>query len=501
MMEKNTDPSLASSEKNTGSNLAISKKPRRLALTAGRLITTALLVAAVVSVAWPGAGQAAVGTPLNFTSATFSTGASPSAVKIGDLDGDGLNDIAVVTLQGNLQLFFNHGAGTFDRVSLNGLWPAGSNPLDIAIGDLNGDGRNDIAVAFTTQRGSVSVLLNQGSRAFAAPVNYELCGASSGVAIGDLNGDGRNDLVDISQCSKAGVLLNNGQGSFTYNGAYGSGYGSRAIALGDFNGDGIKDIAYINNGLGSGKASNVSVMLNLGNGSFGADMWNYVGDGPNDLTIGDFDGDGSADIAIADEYFSEIWILFNDGSGTFNGYSEFNGGDTPRRITSADFNGDGRLDLAVTSQVTNRLSVFINQGNYNFSSPIGFNVGQAPVAIAAGKLDGDALPDLVAVNQGSGTITVLFSASSAPPPPPPPPPQITLTVSTRTTNKARQVNLQWNGATSSNVDIYRNGSRIATVSNTGSYTDQFNVRARGTYTYKVCMAGGQACSNNAAISF
>jgi len=76
-----------------------------------------------------------------------------------------------------------------------------------------------------------------------------------------------------------------------------------------------------------------------------------------------------------------------------------------------------------------------------------------------------------------------------------------LTVSTRTANKARQVNLSWSGATGSSIDIYRNGSRIATVPNNGSYTDQFNQRARGTYTYKVCTAGGQTCSNNATISF
>lgn len=500
-MEKNTDSGLASSEKNTGSLRPIHKKPRRFAVTAGRLTMTALLVAAVVSVAWPSYGRAATATLPSYNSATLSAGASPSAAAIGDLDGDGLKDIAVVNLQGNLQLFFNHGAGVFERVSFNSLWPAGSNTLDVAIGDLNGDGRNDLAVAFSTQKGSVSVLLNQGNRIFAAPVNYELCGASSGLAIGDLDGDGDMDIVDISQCSTAGVLLNNGQGSFTYKGAYGSGYGSRAVALGDFNGDGFKDVAYINNGLGMGKASNVTVMLNLGNGSFGADLWNYVGDGPNDLTIGDFDGDGSADLAIADEYFSEIWILFNNGSGTFNaGYSEFSGGDTPRRIISADFNGDGRLDLAVTSQGTNRLSLFINQGNYNFSAPIGFNVGQAPVDVAAGNLDGDALPDLVTVNQGSGTITVLFSAAGSPPPPPPPP-QITLTVSTRIINKTRQVNLHWSGATGASVDVYRNGSRIATVSNNGNYTDQFNQRARGTYTYKICMAGGQTCSNNATISF
>src|SRR6185369_10889744 len=117
----------------------------------------------------------------------------------------------------------------------------------------------------------------------------------------------------------------------------------------------------------------------------------------------------------------------------------------------------------------------------------------------AGNLDADSVPDLVAVNQGSGTITVLFSAAGSAPPPPPS--QITLTVSTRSTKQGRLVDLKWGGAAGSSIDIYRNGNRVGTVSNTGSYTDQFDKRAKGTFTYKVCVAGTQTCSNQAAVSF
>src|SRR4030095_94519 len=119
--------------------------------------------------------HAQVESQLSYRTAAFSAGANPSAAKIGDLDGDTLNDIAVVNLQGSLQLFFNNGAGSFDRVSLNGLWPSNSSTLGVDIGDLNGDQRNDIAVAFSTQQGAVSVLLNQGNRNFAPPASYNSC--------------------------------------------------------------------------------------------------------------------------------------------------------------------------------------------------------------------------------------------------------------------------------------------------------------------------------------
>lgn len=487
-------------EKNTGSSSAISEKRLLSAVTVGRFIATALLVSAVVFMALPDSMSAQTGSLPSYKTASFSAGTYPSAARIGDLDGDGRNDIAVVNIQGSLQLFFNNGAGSFARVSLNGLWPSSSNTNDLDIGDLNGDGRNDIAVAFSTQSGAVSVLFNQGNRTFAAPVNYNSCNASSGVAIGDLDQDGDNDLADISQCSKSGILLNNGQGSFAFKGAYGSGSASKSIALADFNRDGFKDIAYVN------QTSNgtVTVMLNNKNGTFAPPSFHFAGDLPDALTVGDFDGDGTTDIAIANAYFSQIIVLFNSINGGFPGYSELGAGDTPSTITSADFNGDGRPDLAVTSWGNNNLSIIMNQGAYNFAAPVSFYVGQSPVDIAAGNLDGDSLPDLVSVNQGSGSITVLFSAASAqpqPPPPPPPPPQITLTVSKRSTSKAKFADLKWSGATSSRVDIYRNGSRIATVSNSGSYTDQFSSRTRGTFTYKVCLAGMQECSKEAATSF
>ncbi len=483
-------------EENTQLSSIISQKQKRL--VARRLIVIALLVAGVVFLDTRDSACPQAQSQPYYSTVTFSAGANPSAVKIGDLDGDGLNDIVVVNLNGSMQLFFSKGAGSFERISLNGLWPSGAKTLDVDIGDLNRDGRNDLAVAFSTPTGAISVLFNQGNRQFSAPVNYDSCGNSNGVAIGDLNLDGNNDLADIGQCSKAGVLLNSGQGTFTFSGAYGSGSDSRSILLADFNRDGFKDIAYINNGVGTNGSA--TVLFNKGNGTFGDPMWLYAGDLPDDLTAGDFNGDGNTDIAIANSYYSQVIMLFGSSDGSFSGgYSEFGGVDSPSSIVSGDFNGDGRLDYAVTSWSTGQLSVFTNRDGYSFAGAGTFSVGQTPVAIAAGKLDGDSLPDLVAVNQGSGTITVLFSAAGSPPPPPPS--QITLTVSTRSTKQGRLVDLKWSGATGSSVDIYRNGNRIATVSNTGSYTDQFDKRAKGTFTYKVCVTGTQTCSNQAAVSF
>jgi hypothetical protein len=481
-------------EKDTRLRKATIGKQTRSAVVVARFMSMALLAAGVIAAALAGSIRTQAESQLSYGSTTLSAGNNPSASKVGDLDGDGLNDIAVVNLQGSLQLFFNNGAGSFERTSSNGLWSSSASTLDMDIGDLNGDGRNDIAVAFSTQTGSISVLLNQGSRTFAGPVNYSICSSSRGVAIGDLDQDGDNDLADISECSKAGVLLNNGLGSFGLKGTFGAGSASKSIALADFNRDGLKDIVYVNNGNAS-----ITIILNSGNGTFGSPAWYYVGDLPDDLAVGDFNGDGGPDIAVALSYYSQVYILFGDGNGSFFGYSEMYGGDTPDGIASADLNADGRTDLAVISRGNNKLSVLLNQGSYSFAEPVPFTVGQFPVDVTSGDVDGDGLQDLVAVNQGSGTITVLSSAGAPAPPPGSSP--ITLTVSTRTTRTARLVDLRWGGATGSSVDIYRNGSRIATVSNNGSYADQLDKRAKGSFTYKVCVAGGQPCSSDAAVSF
>ncbi len=428
---------------------------------------------------------------------TFNAGSNPTAAKIGDLDGDGLNDIAVVNQQGSLQIFYNGGGGSFQQVSLNNLWPPNSQTLGVDIGDINGDGKNDIVVAFTGANGTVSVLRNLGGRTFAAPVNYDVCSNSNSVAIGDLDRDGDNDLVTTGQCAKAAVLLNTGTGVFSTGGAFGSGSSSKAIALADFNRDGWLDIAFLNATTGG----RVDVLLNQRNGTFAFHMSLFAGDLPYDFTVGDFDGDGSPDIAISNNYLGEVIVIFNDLAGNFTtGYFEAENAGYPTGIVTGDFNGDGRLDIACADGgFMNTVKVMLNQGNYMFSSFVDLPGGQAAVELAAGRLDSDLLTDLVTVNQSAGTITVLLSTNPQPPPPPPPV-SIYLTATARKTGPNHFVDLRWYGATGDQVDVERNGAKIATVPNSsnGFYTDSLG-KLRGSFTYRVCIPGG--CSNYATVAF
>ncbi len=88
------------------------------------------------------------------------------------------------------------------------------------------------------------------------------------------------------------------------------------------------------------------------------------------------------------------------------------------------------------------------------------------------------------------------------PTPTPTPGQITLSARGYKVQGQQRVDLSWNGATSNNIDVYRNGVLVATVPNIpGFYTDHIGARGKGTYTYRVCDAGTQNCSNQVTVRF
>jgi hypothetical protein len=346
--------------------------------------------------------------PLSFAAAaSFAVGTNPQAVAVGDFNGDGKDDLATANWgSDNVSVLLNNGSGGFaapvDHV-------VGTNPCSVAVGDFNGDGKADLAVA-NVNSNNVSVLLNNGSGGFAAHVDYAVGTNPQAVAVGDFNGDGKDDLaVANSWSDSVSVLPNNGSGGFATAVDHAVGSHPYSVAVADFNSDGKGDLATANWGSG-----NVSILLNDGSGGFAAHVDFVVGavdSYPNMVAAGDLNGDGSKDLAVVNG--GHVSALLNNGSGGFAAHVDYAVGTSPRSVAVGDFSLDGKADLAVANSnyVSSTVSVLLNNGSGGFAAPVDYAVGNSPGSVAVGDFNGDLRADLVTANFGGSDVSVLLNTT------------------------------------------------------------------------------------------
>jgi hypothetical protein len=227
----------------------------------------------------------------------------------------------------------------------------------VAAGDLNGDGRLDLAVANQGDN-TVSVLLGNGNGTFQHQVTYPVGSFPVSVAVGDFSGDSKLDLAVVNnQNNTVGVLLGNGNGTFQSQVSFPVGSSPYSMAVGDFNGDGKQDIAVPSFG-----STTVSVLLGKGDGTFQPQVSYPVGTAPDAVAVGDFNGDTKPDVAVANFNSNTVGVLLGNGNGTFQPQVSFPVGSAPARMAVGDFNGDGKQDLAVANESSNTVSVLLNGG-------------------------------------------------------------------------------------------------------------------------------------------
>ncbi|MDO8493594.1 MAG: FG-GAP-like repeat-containing protein [bacterium] len=340
------------------------------------------------------------------TRVTYGVGTTPHGVSVGDIDGDGKNDIVAANNGGTtISVLRNLGSGTFaTKVD----YTVGTNPAYVAITDLNGDGKADLAVT-NFGSASVSILINNGNGTFASKVDYTASTNAFGIAAGDLNGDGKNDLAVVNfGDTKMSVFINNGNGTFAPRVDYAEDTGAYQVALGDINGDGRADIVVANNTVDS-----VSVFINNGNGVFAAKVEVTAGDAPSDVTLGDINGDNIIDIAVTNYNAGTLSILINKGDGTFATKVDYTTGVNPYEMILHDINGDDDPDIVVVNQTGDTASVFINLGGGTFSAQVTYPIGADTRGVAGGDLNGDGKVDIVSGSFGSSNVSVLMNQSSA----------------------------------------------------------------------------------------
>jgi hypothetical protein len=290
---------------------------------------------------------------------------------------------------------------------------AGQYPFSVAVGDFNGDGIPDLAVANAASN-NVSVLLGNGDGTFQAPRNFPAGSGPRSVAVGDFNGDGILDLAVVGYDQyyhhydeTVRVLLGNGDGSFQAPRTFNAGSGPLSVAIGDFNGDGVQDLAVANWGdPAHGVAGGVSVLLGNGDGSFQAPLHlsvGTIGQPPESVAVGDFNGDGIQDLAVGSS--ERVSVLLGNGDGTFQNSVNYTGPFFNNGLVVADLNGDGVPDLATTGG--NTVNVLVGNGDGTFHRPVTYYDGTINYSVAVGDFNGDGVPDLAVAGYGD-TVSVLL---------------------------------------------------------------------------------------------
>jgi hypothetical protein len=343
-------------------------------------------------------------------------GADPVGLVAADFNGDGLPDLAQADAGSNdVHVLLSAGADTFrDTIQANGTlvagqsYPVGDRPSALVVGDFNGDGVPDLAVANAGDN-DVSILLGAGDGTFhevtdaAGHPLRPAAGADPGaLAVGDFNGDGIPDLaVADAGTDTITILLGKGDGTFQALTPFpvpaAPGQHLTALTTADFDGDGRADLAVALDG----SPGHVVVFLGNGDGTFRAGQDATVGNDPVALAAADFNRDGLPDLATADAGSGTVSILRGLGGGQFALAESAAVGGTPGALTTGDLNNDGNVDLAGADAASGDVSVLLGKGDGAFQAPERLAFGRSPVAVVATDLDGDGSVDLVTALPGA----------------------------------------------------------------------------------------------------
>jgi hypothetical protein len=251
--------------------------------------------------------------------------------------------------------------------------------------------------------GQVNILLGKGDGTFLPAVPYGPYTDSFSLALGDFNRDGSLDIA-VGDVAAGSLLLGNGDGTFRAGNSIG-GTNVVAFAVADFNHDHNLDLAIACN-----SCSAVQFFTGDGHGAFTFQSSYATATPPIALVAKDFNGDGIADVAIADEAVNNLgsnMTVLESSAGGFVA-TQYTYGKEPRSIVAADLNHDGKSDIVTANEFNGTVDVFVNSGKGVFLKPRILADGALTAgSVAVGDLNGDKKPDLI-VTDGLNAVRVLM---------------------------------------------------------------------------------------------
>ncbi|MCU0426182.1 MAG: FG-GAP-like repeat-containing protein [Candidatus Kapabacteria bacterium] len=283
---------------------------------------------------------------------------------------------------------------------------AGTQPRSVATADFNKDGYLDLCVA-NEGSNNLSLLLGAAGGVFGAPTTIMLPGftSPSQIIAADFDNNGNIDIA-VSCNPDVGVLMGNGLGGFSGLTAYSlSPIAPRySLAASDMNGDGALDLIVTSVGAGG----NVSVLPNLGNGTFAPQLSSPVVTNAFSVAVGDIDNDGDIDAVAAQSFATNsLTILKNGGNGILSIFGTQALANV-YHVDLGDFNNDGLLDIAAAQNApTNQVTIYLNMGGGVYAPSSNYAVGNGTASVIVGDFNGDAALDIITSNELSNTITFL----------------------------------------------------------------------------------------------
>jgi hypothetical protein len=338
-------------------------------------------------------------------SAPLPSGAGTDSIAVGDLTGDGFQDVVTADrIDDTVSVFLSNGDGTFQPPE---TYAVGDRVWRVTIADATGNGKLDI---LTANKGSntISILLNNGDGTFQPQFTLPTGTRPGDVTVADLNGDGIPDLVVSNYADDTiGIYLGEGDDKFEPAELYATDQGGFAgpvqVAVADLTGDGVPDLIYADYVTG-----NVAVRLGNGDGAFGAETTYPTAAGSHDLAAVDLTGNGKIDLVTVNAVANSVSVLLGNGNGTFQPETVYPVGTNPYSLAIAELDGDGTSDIVVSNRGGNTVSVLLGNGDGTFEPQETYPTGTTPRSVAAGQLVPGGPVDIVTANLGDDTASILL---------------------------------------------------------------------------------------------
>lgn len=346
---------------------------------------------------------------------SFQVGQKPVSIVSGDFNHDGIPDLAVANYaSGTVSVLLGNASGGF---TLEQTLQVGNGPCALATADFNGDGVPDLAVLNASDNTLVIFLGNPDQ-----PGTFVTMGSSTTVgwtpaalAVNDFNADGVLDIAVANYWDNTvTILLGNSSdpGTFTVNQTISVGHGPIALASADFNGDGIPDLA-----VASFNDNQVWVLTGDPQhpGQFVSPKYvSATGPSPTSLAVADFNNDGVPDLAVSNSGDGTVSILWGVSglNGVFPTQQILDVGEGPESVTVGDFNNDGIPDIAVANAGDGTIGILINQGGGDFQSLRSYQVGMGPRQVIPWSVSSCQSPGIASVDIDAGTATVFAQGST-----------------------------------------------------------------------------------------